>query len=48
MFAKFGIDEFSEVKVSDLSTGNETKVSLVISLVHDPKIIIFDEPDERA
>jgi len=44
MFAKFGIDEFSEVKVSDLSTGMKQKVSLVISLVHDPKIIIFDEP----
>ncbi len=44
MFAKFGIDEFREVKVSDLSTGMKQKVSLVISLVHDPKIIIFDEP----
>lgn len=44
MFKKFGIDEFKEVKVSDLSTGMKQKVSLVISLVHDPKIIIFDEP----
>lgn len=44
MFKQFGIDEFREVKVSDLSTGMKQKVSLVISLVHDPKIIIFDEP----
>lgn len=44
MFAKFGIDEFKEVKVSDLSTGMKQKVSLVISVVHDPEIIIFDEP----
>lgn len=44
MFAKFGIDEFREVKVSDLSTGMKQKVSLVISVVHDPDIIIFDEP----
>jgi len=44
MFKKFGIDEFKEVKVSDLSTGMKQKISLVISLVHDPKIIIFDEP----
>ncbi len=44
MFKTFGIDEFSEVKVSDLSTGMKQKVSLVISLVHDPRIIIFDEP----
>ncbi|MBR3577150.1 MAG: cation:proton antiporter, partial [Clostridia bacterium] len=33
-----------EVKVSDLSTGMKQKVSLVISIVHDPDFIIFDEP----
>lgn len=44
LFTKFGISEFSEVKVSDLSTGMKQKVSLVISIVHDPSIIIFDEP----
>lgn len=44
MFKRFGIDEFSEVKIANLSTGMKQKVSLVISLVHDPDIIIFDEP----
>lgn len=44
MFKKFGIDSFKEVKIGDLSTGMKQKVSLVISLVHDPDIIIFDEP----
>ncbi len=44
MFKKFGIDEFREVKVAELSTGMKQKVSLVISIVHDPNIIIFDEP----
>lgn len=44
LFRQFGIDEFKEVKISDLSTGMKQKVSLVISIVHDPKIIIFDEP----
>lgn len=44
LFNQFGINEFKEVKVSDLSTGMKQKVSLVISIVHDPKIIIFDEP----
>lgn len=44
MFARFGIDRFAEVKVANLSTGMKQKVSLVISLVHDPDIIIFDEP----
>lgn len=44
LFEKFGIDSFAEVKVGNLSTGMKQKVSLVIALVHDPKIIIFDEP----
>lgn len=44
MFARFGIDQFAEVKVANLSTGMKQKVSLVISLVHDPDIVIFDEP----
>ena len=44
MFDRFGISEFAEVKVGNLSTGMKQKVSLVISLVHDPQIIIFDEP----
>lgn len=44
LFTKFGVDEFAEVKVANLSTGMKQKVSLIISLVHDPSIIIFDEP----
>ena len=35
LFQKFGVDEFAEVKVANLSTGMKQKVSL---------IIIFDEP----
>lgn len=44
MFERFGIDKFAEVKVGNLSTGMKQKVSLVISLVHNPDVIIFDEP----
>ena len=44
MFKRFGIDKFAEVKVANLSTGMKQKLSLVISLVHDPEVIIFDEP----
>jgi len=44
LFEKFGVDEFAEVKVANLSTGMKQKSSLAISLVHDPQIIIFDEP----
>lgn len=44
LFGIFGIDKFAEVKVANLSTGMKQKASLAISLVHDPSIIIFDEP----
>jgi len=44
LFTKFGVDKFAEVKIANLSTGMKQKASLVISIVHDPNIIIFDEP----
>lgn len=44
LFHTFGIDKFAEVKVANLSTGMKQKVSLAISLVHWPNVIIFDEP----
>ena len=44
LFARFGIDRFAEVKVANLSTGMKQKTSLVVSLVHDPEFVIFDEP----
>ena len=44
LFSKFGVDKYAEVKIANLSTGMKQKASLVISIVHDPNIIIFDEP----
>ncbi len=44
LFEYFGIDKYAEIKVGELSTGMKQKLSLVISIVHDPEIIIFDEP----
>ena len=44
LFSRFGIDEFQETKIADLSTGMKQKVSIAVSLVHDPDVVIFDEP----
>lgn len=44
LFSRFGIESFAETKVADLSTGMKQKVSLAVSVAHDPSVIIFDEP----
>ena len=44
LFNQFGISKFRQVRIGDLSTGMKQKIALVISIVHDPNIIIFDEP----
>lgn len=44
LFRQFGIFEFKDTKIHDLSTGMKQKASLAVSLAHDPEIIIFDEP----
>ena len=44
LFENFGITSFADTKISKLSQGMRQKVSLVISVIHDPEFIIFDEP----
>ena len=44
LFNSFGITPFKDKQIKDLSTGMKQKVSLAISLCHDPEVIIFDEP----
>ena len=44
LFEKFEVDKFAEVKIANLSTGMKQKVSFIVSIVHVPKFIIFDEP----
>ena len=43
-FGRFGITPFADKKIVELSTGMKQKVSIVISLIHEPEVIIFDEP----
>ena len=44
LFEAFGISSFADTKISKLSQGMRQKVSIVISVIHDPDFIIFDEP----
>ena len=43
-FDRFGITPFADKRIIDLSTGMKQKVSIAISLMHEPPVIIFDEP----
>lgn len=43
-FERFGITPFANRRISELSTGMKQKISIAISLLHEPPIIIFDEP----
>ena len=38
------MEEFRHKKIDKLSSGMKQKTSIAISLIHDPDIIIFDEP----
>ncbi len=44
LFDYFGVTPFRYTKIGDLSTGMKQKLSIVVSLIHDPGVIIFDEP----
>ncbi|MDE7367637.1 MAG: ABC transporter ATP-binding protein [Lachnospiraceae bacterium] len=44
LFEYFGITNFEDKRIEELSTGMKQKASIAVSLVHDPDIIIFDEP----
>ncbi|MBH1940727.1 ATP-binding cassette domain-containing protein [Mobilitalea sibirica] len=44
LFSYFGIKDFEDKKIEELSTGMKQKASIAVSLVHDPEVVIFDEP----
>lgn len=44
LFSYFGIAEFENKKIEELSTGMKQKAAIAVSLVHDPEVVIFDEP----
>ena len=43
-FEKFGIEDWWNKKVDELSKGMAQKVQFIATVLHDPKLIIFDEP----
>jgi sodium transport system ATP-binding protein len=44
MFARLGMSDFEDRRCDKLSGGMKQKVSIARTLVHDPPVMIFDEP----
>ena len=43
-FGKFGIEDWWNKKIGDLSKGMAQKVQFIVTVLHEPKLLIFDEP----
>lgn len=41
---KFGISDYKNKKIKELSKGNQQKVQFISSIINDPKLLILDEP----
>ncbi len=42
--SKLGIQDYKKKKVQELSKGNQQKVQFIISVVHNPQVLVLDEP----
>jgi ABC-2 type transport system ATP-binding protein len=43
-FTKFGIQAWWDKKVEELSKGMAQKIQFIVTILHKPKLLIFDEP----
>ena len=43
-FTRFGIEDWWNKKVEDLSKGMAQKIQFIVTVLHKPKLLIFDEP----
>jgi len=43
-FEKFEIREWWDKKVEELSKGMQQKIQFIVTILHEPKLLIFDEP----
>ena len=44
LLKKFGIEEYKDKKIKELSKGNQQKVQFITSILNEPKLLILDEP----
>lgn len=41
---RFNVPEYENKKIKELSKGNQQKIQFIAAIVHDPKLLILDEP----
>ena len=44
LFTQLGINDFLNKRIGQLSTGMKQKVSIARTMIHNPDVVIFDEP----
>lgn len=44
LLKEFGIEEYRERKIKELSKGNQQKIQFITAILHNPKLLILDEP----
>ena len=44
LLEELGLEDFADVRMEGFSGGQKQKVSIARALLHDPKVVIFDEP----
>ena len=41
---RFNIEDYLDKKIKELSKGNQQKIQFITSIIHDPELLILDEP----
>lgn len=44
LLEKFGVPEYENKKIKELSKGNQQKIQFITAIINEPKLLILDEP----